>query len=198
MAIKTSGSSTAPTSAFGGGGSLQEWWQDLMTTNEIAQIRAKQEAQVLAIEKADALNQKIFGLTSELFQEVRSRIGDSREGEVPEEFDRLVSLFEQGGQFGQGAKAEIERGSEQALAAGQIGMASTGMSSGTNAAGLTSRIEADAALSKAQIEDQRVSALGGALETKGTATLAARSEANRTQTELLRTLTSLKPNFVAA
>ena len=198
MAIKTSGSSTAPTSAFGGGGSLQEWWQDLMTTNEIAQIRAKQEAQVLAIEKADALNQKIFGLTSELFQEVRGRIGDSREGEVPEEFDRLVSLFEQGGQFGQGAKAEIERGSEQALAAGQIGMASTGMSSGTNAAGLTSRIEADAALSKAQIEDQRVSALGGALETKGTATLAARSEANRTQTELLRTLTSLKPNFVAA
>jgi len=198
MAIKTSGSSTAPTSAFGGGGSLQEWWQDLMTTNEIAQIRAKQEAQVLAIEKADALNQKIFGLTSELFQEVRGRIGDSREGEVPEEFDRLVSLFEQGGQFGQGAKAEIERGSEQTLAAGQIGMASTGMSSGTNAAGLTSRIEADAALSKAQIEDQRVSALGGALETKGTATLAARSEANRTQTELLRTLTSLKPNFVAA
>ena len=199
----TSRSVSFTTSGIGGKTTnIGEWWQDLVTTNEIAKIRASQEAKFLAIEKADALNREILRLQQNLFKSVRSRRGTTATASVPAEFDRLIGLFEEGGQFGEGAKAEIERGSQEALGAGQIGLASTGMSSGTNVAGLQARIFADAALSKAQIEDQRVAALGGALEAKGAAGVAVQSENVRARTqsqaEFLRALTALKPNFVAA
>jgi hypothetical protein len=175
---------------------INEWWQNLVTTNEIAVVRAAQEAQFKRIEEAAKLNQQIFGLTSELFQDVRGRIGESAAGEVPEEFDDIIDLFAEGGPFSEGAKAEISRGQQQALAAGQIGLASTGMSSGTNVAGLHARTSADAALARAKVEDERVRALAGGLEAKGTATLASRELAQRREATLLGTLTDLKPNFV--
>lgn len=198
MAISSTGSS----SRLGGSArpvtNIGEWWQDLVTTNEIAKIRASQEAEVLRIETANALNQKIFDLTSGIVGDIRGVIGASPAGEVPSEFDDLVALFQEGGQFGAGAKAEIERGSQQALAAGQLGLAQTGLSSGTNVAGLQARISADTALSKAKIEDSRVAALGGALEAKGTATLATRSLAQQQEASRLNALVALTPNFVAA
>jgi len=215
-------------------GSIGEWWQDVVTTNEIRKIKSSEkvgmaeiefqykvglaqveaareraesqykvgvaqvEAENKATEYANALNQKIFGLTSSLFGEVRGQVGKSPKGTVPSEFDDMIALFEAGGQFGEGAKAEIEQGQQQALAAGQMGFAQTGMSSGTNVAGLQARTAADAALSKAKVEDERVKALGGALESKGGAALAAQSIAQSGQASLLQALTSLKPNFVAA
>ena len=101
----TSRSVSFTTSGIGGKTTnIGEWWQDLVTTNEIAKIRASQEAKFLAIEKADALNREILRLQQNLFKSVRSRRGTTATASVPAEFDRLIGLFEEGGQFGEGAK----------------------------------------------------------------------------------------------
>ena len=66
--------------------------------------------------------------------------GEGGVSAIPGEFNRNIELFAPGGQFGAGAKTEIERGGQQAIAAGQIGLAQTGVSSGTNVAGLRARV----------------------------------------------------------
>jgi len=198
-------SSTSPKSTTGGSsglpkptGNIGEWWADLTTTNEIATIRAAQEAEFLRIEEAAKLNQQIFGLASEMFETVRSQIGDSAVGQVPSEFDDMIALFEAGGEFGEGQNLAIERGGQEALAGGQIALAQTGLSSGTNAAGLSARVEADKALAKAGVEGQRVQELAGALGQKGEAGLVASGQAQTAQNSLLQVLASMQPNFVAA
>ena len=110
---------------------------------------------------------------------------------VPSEFGENIALFQPGGQFGEGAKAEIHRGGQQAIAAGQIGLASTGMSSGTNVAGLHARVSADTALARKKIEDERVMHLGSAYTTAGQADLTAQQLRAQREAELMRTLGSL-------
>jgi hypothetical protein len=109
---------------------------------------------------------------------------------VPDEFAQNVALFQPGGQFGQGARMEIERGGQQAIAAGQVGLASTGMSSGTNVAGLQARVLADTALSRAKVEGERVERLGGALTQAGAARLSAEQLRAQREANLMRTLSS--------
>lgn len=109
---------------------------------------------------------------------------------VPSEFASNVALFQPGGQFGAGAKMEIERGGQQAIAAGQTGFARTGMSSGTNVAGLQARVLADTAMSKAKVEGQRVQELSGSLRFAGEADLATQQLRAQREAEMLRTLSS--------
>jgi len=229
---KTSGGATYK---GGGSGDIGEWWQDLITTNEIAKERAKQESAFLKIQEAAKLNSKIFDLTQSLFNKMSQPApvgatavsgggGAINSVEMPGELQAMMDLFAQGGEYGAGQNLAIERGGQQAMAAGQIGLASTGMSSGTNAAGLSARVEADKALAKAGIEDQRVQALSGAFETGASAKLGAGMQAQQltadsniahmqaqtaanmqaqeinaaNQRQYLATLASMKPNFVAA
>ena len=229
---KTSGGATFK---GGGSGDIGEWWQDLITTNEIAKERAKQESAFLKIKETAALNNRIFDLTQSLYNKMSQPApvgatavsgggGAINSVEMPGELQAMMDLFAQGGEYGAGQNLAIERGGQQAMAAGQIGLASTGMSSGTNAAGLSARVEADKALAKAGIEDQRVQALSGAFETAASAKLGAGMQAQQltansniahmeaqtaanmqaqeinaaNQRQYLATLASMKPNFVAA
>lgn len=108
------------------------------------------------------------------------------------ELRRNIELFERGGQFGAGGKAEVERGGQQAIAAGQIGLAQTGVSSGTNVAGLRARVLADTALARKKIEDERIAQLGGALSQAGQARLTQQQLASREREAALRTLGSFR------
>ena len=111
---------------------------------------------------------------------------------IPAEFARNVGLFRAGGQFGEGGKAEVERGGQQAISAGQMGLAQTGMSSGTNVAGLRARVLADTALARKKISDERITRLGGALTQAGTAKLSAAEIAARERMAFINTLGSLR------
>ncbi|MBE3088320.1 MAG: hypothetical protein IMZ71_04325 [Chloroflexi bacterium] len=129
---------------------------------------------------------------NEILAMYKGAFGESGNGgiNVPSQFNEAVNLYQPGGQFGAGGKAEVAEAGQKALAAGQIGLASTGMSSGTNVAGLGARIYADTGIANKKIEDERVALLGGALGQAGNAELEAeRLRASREAT-LMNTLSS--------
>jgi D-serine dehydratase len=109
-------------------------------------------------------------------------------GVVPgsDDFNQAVNLFQPGGQFGAGGLAEIERGGQEAIAAGQLGLAQTGMSSGTAAAGLKARALADVAIGRKTISDERVTRLSSALTARGQAKLTAEQIAAQKEAERIR------------
>lgn len=181
---------TSTTQALGGFDPI-EWWRNQVQQQELTKIREAQKVQRERLDFdrerfAEAIRQRneILAMFQGAFGEEGGDIG------VPSEFATNVELFQPGGQFGVGAKMEIERGGQQAISAGQLGFAQTGMSSGTNVAGLRSRVLADTALSKAKVEGERVSMLGGALTQAGAAGLTAQQIRAQREAEMLRTLSS--------
>ena len=124
----------------------------------------------------------------------QSMFGAGSEGAmaIPNEFGQNIDLFQPGGGFGQGANAEIQRGSQEAIAAGQIGLAQTGMGSGTNAAGLTARVAADTTRARLGVNDARIQGLSGALTAAGTAKLSAAEIAARANTAFMQTMGSFR------
>jgi hypothetical protein len=105
--------------------------------------------------------------TAQLLQ--RRREMDLQANIAQENTRRFNQVFAPGGQFGRGTGEAIERGGQQAISAGQLDLASTGMSSGTNVAGLRARVLADTALARAGVEDTRISNLSQALTAAGQA-----------------------------
>ena len=168
------------------GAATEQWWLNQQTQSQIQIIEAQQsvEREVLDFQKEK------FNQILEMYQ---GAFGDMNNNaySVPGEFNQNIDLFAQGGQFGAGANAEIDRSANQALAAGQIGLASTGMSSGTNAAGLSARVANDAGIAKGNVEDQRVAALSGALTAKGQAGLTAEQLRAQQNFAMLSALSSL-------
>jgi hypothetical protein len=161
-----------------------QWWLAQETRTDIERIRASQEIEREQLEFQKDRFDEVLSLYKSAFKRGPGRTS------VPDEFAQNVALFQQGGQFEQGARMEIERGGQQAIAAGQVGLASTGMSSGTNVAGLQARVLADTALSRAKIEEKRVEQLGGALSQAGAARLSAEQIRAQREANLMRTLSS--------
>jgi hypothetical protein len=131
---------------------------------------------------------RIFGL----WEDLRGQGGGSGAFAAIPELRERADLFREGGQFGEGGKAEIERGGQRALAAGQLGFARTGMSSGTNVAGLQARVFADTALARKKINDERLKLLGGSLQSLGEARLAQQEFASQERRALFGSLPSLR------
>lgn len=128
-----------------------QWWTNYQTAQSVNPYMNRSQVDQMAIQSRERLGMGELDLEQRKFQEdVRRRneilemyksafgdVGTDGGFQVPSEFAENVGLFQPGGQYGEGARAEIERGGQQAIAAGQIGLASTGMSSGTNVAGLS-------------------------------------------------------------
>ncbi|MHC4501400.1 MAG: hypothetical protein ACYS21_20105, partial [Planctomycetota bacterium] len=126
-------------------------WQRFLTDQELRKM-----------EPGLAFNREILDFYRSQYGDIRDQYAQSgAQFGVPQEFRQATNLFRPGGQFGAGGRAEIRRGAQQALAGGQVGLTQTGMSSGTNVAGLRSRVAADEALARKKIEDQRVQLLAG-------------------------------------
>lgn len=176
---------------------IGEWWQSILTSNEIRKIEASQKLGFQRLQSAERLNEQLLGMSRDVFGTVKEQIEGGVSDKLPTEFDELINLFKQGGQFGEGGRAEVRRGGQQALASGQVGLTATGMSSGTNVAGLGARVAADEALARKKIEDERVKLLGGALGQAGGARLESRRIGAARQTSLLQTLASLQPRMVS-
>lgn len=162
------------------------WWQNAQNVGQIEAIKQSQAVERERLEFQKNRFNEILGMFRGAFDGVGTDGGFG----VPSEFGEAVSLFQPGGQFMEGAKTEIRRGGQQAIAAGQLGFAKTGMSSGTNVAGLTARVSADTALALKKAEDERIASLGGALTTKGTAGLTAQQLRAQREANLMRTLSS--------
>lgn len=160
------------------------WW---MNNQNVGQIEAIKQSQVVEREALDFRKQK-FNEILAMYKGAFGDVGGDGGFNVPPEFAENIALFQPGGQFGEGGKAEIHRGGQKAIAAGQIGLAKTGMSSGTNVAGLSARVSADTALGLKKIEDERVFQLGGALTTSGGAKLTTQQLAAQREANLMRTL----------
>jgi hypothetical protein len=169
------------------GAYVDQWWLNQQTNAQLRVIEAQQtvEKQALAFQKEK------FNQVLSMYQGAFGNLNNNNSYSVPGEFNQNIDLFAPGGQYGVGAKAEIDRSANQALAAGQIGLASTGMSSGTNAAGLSARVANDAGIAKANIEDQRLAALSGALTAKGQAGLTAEQLRAQQNFAMLSSLSSL-------
>lgn len=178
-----------------------QWWQNQQTIRSIDPFLNRSQVDQMAIQSRERLGLGELDLEERRFEEENRRrneilakfegaFGTDGGFEIPSEFASNVALFQPGGQFGAGAKMEIERGGQQAIAAGQTGFARTGMSSGTNVAGLQARVLADTALSKAKVEGERVSMLGGALTQAGAAGLTTQQLRAQREAEMLRTLSS--------
>jgi len=166
--------------------SPQQWWITQESKARINEIRAAQESEKQRL----AFQQQRFREVLAMYQKAFGGTGGTGGISVPSEFREMVGLYQPGGQFGAGGMAEVERGGQQAIAAGQMGLASTGMSSGTNVAGLRARVIADTALARKKIEDERVALLGGALGQAGQAGLTAQQLRAQREAELMRTLSS--------
>ena len=169
------------------GAATEQWWLNQQTQAQIQTIEAQQSVEREAL----AFQKEKFNQVLAMYQGAFGDINNNNAYSVPGEFNQNIDLFAQGGQFGAGAKGEIDRSANQALAAGQIGLASTGMSSGTNAAGLSARVASDAGIAKANVEDQRVAALSGALTAKGQAGLTAEQLRAQQNFAMLSALSSL-------
>lgn len=143
----------------------------------------KAERERLAFEKAKW--ERILGL----FQ---NQFGKTTQSTVPDAYKYMVDLYQPGGQYGEGGRAEIQRGANESLAAGQIGLTQTGMSSGTNVAGLRARVAADAALARQKIEDQRIQLLGSSLGQLGQAGLTTQQLNAQQRAQLMQTLASFQ------
>lgn len=170
----------------GGEISPQQWWIDTQTDAAIKQIRATQEVDRKRLE----FQQSRFNDVLAMYKTAFGAAGTGGSSTIPSQFNEMVNLYQPGGQFGAGGKAEVAKAGQEALAAGQIGLASTGMSSGTNVAGLGARIYADTGLANKKIEDERVALLGGALGQAGSAQLTADQLRAQREAALLNSLSS--------
>ncbi|MHC4743360.1 MAG: hypothetical protein ACYS8Z_15700 [Planctomycetota bacterium] len=159
------------------------WWQN---AQNVAQIEAIKQSQSVERDRLAFQKQKF----SEILELWKGAFGEGGTGgtSVPSEFAENIGLFQPGGQFGEGSKAEVELGGQKAIAAGQIGLARTGMSSGTNVAGLHARVAADTALARKKIEGQRVSLLGDAFTQAGAAKLTTQQIQAQREANLMRSL----------
>lgn len=174
-----------------GGFDPTEWWRNQVQQQELTKIREAQRVQRERLDFDRERFEESIRQRNEILAMFQGAFDEKGGGfNVPSEFGENVALFQPGGQFGAGAKMEIERGGQQAISAGQLGFAQTGMSSGTNVAGLRSRVLADTALSKAKVEGERVSRLGGALTQAGTAGLTTQQLRAQREAEMLRTLST--------
>ena len=173
-------------------GRTNQWWQNYqldptLNRSQVDQMGIQSQEKV-ATSELDFMKEKYNNMLA-MWEGMFG--GDGGAGEafnVPKEFAKNINLFQPGGQFGEGGKAEIVRGGNQALAAGQIGLSKTGMSSGTNVAGLGARVAADTALGLKQIEDQRVGLLSGALTQAGGAAQTSQQLKAQREAELMRSL----------
>lgn len=154
-------------------------WQTFLTNEEIKKIQASQ-----------ALQKDYLEWFKGIYGDILSKYNAGPNSTVPNQFNEAVNLFQPGGQYGAGAKAEIDRSANQALAAGQIGLTKTGMSSGTNVAGLNARVASDTALARQKVEDQRIQLLAGSLQTAGQAGLTAQQIDAQRQAQLMQLLGS--------
>lgn len=141
-------------------------------------------------------NERLLAWYKSIYGDISKRFaGGEGATEVPGEFAEAEALYQPGGQFGAGGRAEIQRGGQEALAAGQIGAMGTGMSSGTNIAALGARVSADTAMARKKIQDERVRLLSGSLQTSGAARLETARLNQARQLEMLRTMSSFRPSF---
>jgi len=111
---------------------------------------------------------------------------------VPKEFGESEDLYRLGGGFGEGARADIQRGFDQTIAAGQTGSVITGMSTGTGMDALGARASADATGQRLNVNDARIQGLRGALTATGTAKLSAAEIAARTNTAFMQAMGSFR------
>lgn len=163
------------------------WYQNMLTENQLKVIRQQQVVE----EKALAFKQKQWNEVLSMFKDAFGSITGNTGVTVPSEFSQVADLYQPGGQFGAGAKAEVAKSANQSLAAGQIGLAQTGMSSGTNVAGLAARIGSDVGLANAKVEDERVNLLSNALSQMGQANLTAQQLKTQRDQLIMNTLGSL-------
>ena len=126
-----------------------------------------------------------------MYQDAFGSLDENGQPEVSGDFDANVELFQPGGLANSQANLAIERGGQQAIAAGQIGLAKTGMGSGTNAAGLTARVASDTAIAQQEAQSAILDRLSGALTARGEARLSAAEIATRAQTAFMSSLASL-------
>lgn len=154
----------------------------------------RQKAQLEQLKFQREVEKQRIAERNQILQMFQNAFGTGPPGGVvpgSADFNQAVNLFQPGGQFGAGGLAEIERGGQQAIAAGQIGLAQTGMSSGTAVAGLRARTLADVGLARKKISDERVTRLGEALRQRGTAKLTADQIAAQREAERIRFMGSL-------
>jgi hypothetical protein len=165
----------------------QPWYQNMLTENQLKVIKQQQVVEQQQL----AFKQKQWNEVLSMFKDAFGSITGNTGVTVPSEFAQVANLFQPGGQYGAGAKAEVAKSANQALATGQIGLAQTGMSSGTNAAGLAARIGSDVGLANAKIEDERVNLLSNALNQMGQANLTAQQLKTQRDALIMNTLGSI-------
>jgi hypothetical protein len=172
---------------------LQTTMNVFNTGLDLEKIRAAQES----TKERTALERERFQESKRIVQQIldlyQTQFGsEGARFNIPQEFRRSIDLFRPGGQFGRGGQLEARRGAQQALASGQIGLTQTGMSSGTNVAGLRARVAADEALARKKISDERVAMLAGAFGQAGQAGLTTQQLQSAERTRLMDVLSRLR------
>jgi len=171
------------------------WWKNLpqLSRSQVDQTQIQaQERQSTA--ELDFMKQK-FGWSTGMAEEILGMYkkafgGSGAVSAVPNEYAQNIALFQPGGQFGTGSKMAVDVGTNKGIAAGQMGLAQTGMSSGTNVAGLRANLMQAGEIEKALVDERRIAGLSGALTQSGVAGLTARQIAAQREAEMMRTLST--------
>ena len=168
---------TAPIGTYGLDPTLNRSQVDQMQVN-----LQRQELDFLKQKYADVLG---------MYRQAMSSYGQGGGAYVPPEYGQMVSLYQPGGQYGQGTEQAISRGAQQEIAAGNVAQAATGMSSGTTALARTSAAIRNATLQRRLANERRLELLGGAYAQAGQAGLTAQEIDAMRQRSLLGTLAAL-------
>lgn len=91
----------------------------------------------------------------------------SREKEVRGILDNVIAMYRQGGGYGKGVEASLERERTKSMSAGAQGLISSGLYNTTQLAGLSGKFSEEVAMpSRMKLEDLRMDRLAGALGQK--------------------------------
>ena len=168
-----------------------QWWMNQRTNEFLNRSQVDQ----MGIQSQERVRMEELNFQRQKYDEMlamwKGMFGGGAGGggfNVPKEFAENIALFQPGGQFGTGSKMAIDVGTNQGIAAGQVGLAKTGMSSGTNVAGLRASLMQTGEIEKALVDERRIAGLSGALTQSGGAGLTARQIAAQREAELMRSL----------
>ena len=135
--------------------------------------------------------------TGTILQQPTANIGGGIDPETKASLERAMAYYKEGGGYGKGVEAGLERGRVKSLASGMQSMVSAGLSGTTMPAGLGKKYQEEVAMpARAKVEETRAQAISGlevikAQITQG-ATEAARSRALQQYLAKLQSSTQLE------
>lgn len=135
--------------------SIDSMNRDIAASNAAAQANAA------------AAQRQSYANTIMQSQEKTNAANKKRETEIRTLMDQIIGMYQQGGSFGKGVEAQLERERTKSISAGSQSLISSGLFNTTQTAGLAGKFAEEVAMpTRMKLEDLRMEKLSSALGQK--------------------------------